>query len=197
MGARIAKAVAAVGYSGAGTVELLLDVKSGELYFIEMNTRLQVEHPVTEEITGVDLVQAQIRIAAGERLWIPQDSLRIDGHAIELRLNAEDPAADFRPAPGEVRRFEAPSGPLGEGRVRVDAAVESGSRIPPYYDSMIGKLIAWAPDRPRAIQTALQALARLQIEGVPSTASLQRQILSAPEFARGDLRVGQIPGRAG
>ena len=193
MGARVAKACADVGYVGAGTVEFLRDAKSGELYFIEMNTRLQVEHPGTEEVTGLDLVEAQLRIAAGERLWFKQEDLRITGHAIEVRINAEDPAADFRPSPGEVTRFSLPVGPLGSGRVRLDAAVEAGSRISPYYDSMVGKVIAWGPDRAAAIAVMGQALAALDIQGVATTAPLQRQIVASPTFAAGDLRVGEIP----
>ncbi|MFO0725104.1 MAG: acetyl-CoA carboxylase biotin carboxylase subunit [Myxococcota bacterium] len=193
MGARVAKACADVGYVGAGTVEFLRDKKSGELYFIEMNTRLQVEHPVTEEITGLDLVEAQIRVAAGEKLWFRQEDLRIQGHAIEIRLNAEDPAADFRPSPGEVTRFSLPTGPLGAGRVRVDAAIEAGSRISPYYDSMVGKVIAWGPDRAAAIDVLSKALADLDIAGIPTTAPLHRQILAAASFRAGDLEVGVIP----
>ena len=194
MGERVARAVAAIGYVGAGTIEFLRDARSGELYFIEMNTRLQVEHPVTEEITGLDLVEAQLRIAAGERLWFTQDQLQIHGHAIEIRLNAEDPTLDFRPTPGDVRRFELPVGPLGAGRVRVDAAVEAGSRISPYYDSMIGKVIAWGPDRAAAIDTLLAALARLEVDGPATTAPLHRAVLASPEFRAGALQVGVIPG---
>ncbi len=191
MGKRVADAAAAIGYEGAGTVEFLQDPESGELYFIEMNTRLQVEHPVTEEITGFDLVQAQIRIAAGEKLWITQDDLSINGHSIELRINAEDPDDDFRPGPGTLSRLVAPEG----DRVRWDAAVVEGSRISPYYDSMIAKLITWGPDRDAAIARSLAALDGLDVEGVPTTASLHRAVRSAPDFAAGTLRVGIIPGR--
>ena len=190
MGARVAAAAAAVGYVGAGTVEFLQDRRDGELYFIEMNTRLQVEHPVTEMITGFDLVQAQIRIAAGERLWIEQDDLAINGHALEVRINAEDPDDDFRPTPGEVTRFDLPA---LEG-LRVDAAVDAGSKVSPYYDSMIAKLIGWGPDRTASIATVRAALAGLRVEGVCTTASLQDRILAAPDFAAGDLKVGVIPG---
>ncbi len=190
MGARVAHAAAAVGYVGAGTVEFLQDRRDGELYFIEMNTRLQVEHPVTEMITGFDLVQAQIRIAAGEKLWIGQDDLAIDGHAIEVRINAEDPDDDFRPTPGEVTRFDLPE----LDGLRVDAAVDAGSKVSPYYDSMIAKLIGWGADREASIATVRAALGGLQVEGVCTTASLQDRILAAPDFAAGDLRVGVIPG---
>ena len=193
MGARVAEASARLGYVGAGTVEFLQDPDSGELYFIEMNTRLQVEHPVTEEITGIDLVQAQIRIAAGERLWFTQDDVSIDGHAIELRLNAEDPDDNFRPSPGTVEAFSFR--PATSGRLRVDAAIEPGIRIPPYYDSMIAKVIGWGRDRDEAIATLQTALEGLEVVGVPTTAGLQADILAAPDFQAGDLRVGVIPGR--
>lgn len=194
MGQRVADAAAGLGYEGAGTVEFLQDRRTGELYFIEMNTRLQVEHPVTEEITGIDLVQAQIRVAAGERLWFTQDDISITGHAIEVRLNAEDPDQDFRPSPGTLTRFELPE--VTHGRLRIDAAVEEGSRISPYYDSMIGKIIGWGADRPAAIQVLQAALEGLVVEGVPTTASLHADILAADDFHSGDLRVGVIPGRS-
>jgi acetyl-CoA carboxylase, biotin carboxylase subunit len=193
MGQRVADAAAGLGYVGAGTVEFLQDWETGELYFIEMNTRLQVEHPVTEEITGIDLVQAQIRIAAGERLWFTQDDLSITGHAIEVRLNAEDPDNDFRPAPGRLDTFTLPE--ASRGRLRIDAAVVEGSRISPYYDSMIGKIIGWGADRAEAIAVVQEALEGLTVEGVPTTASLHRDILAADDFHSGDLRVGVIPGR--
>ena len=191
MGARVAAASAAIGYVGAGTVEFLQDRASGELYFIEMNTRLQVEHPVTEEVTGIDLVQAQIRIAAGEKLWFTQDDLSITGHSIEVRINAEDPDDGFRPGPGTLETLSAPTGE----RVRWDAAVVEGSRISPHYDSMIAKLICWGADREAAVDATLAALGDLVIEGVPTTASLHQTILAAPDFRAGDLRVGTIPGR--
>ncbi len=193
MGRRVAEASAAVGYVGAGTVEFLQDPDTGELHFIEMNTRLQVEHPVTEEITGIDLVQAQIRIAAGEKLWFIQDDVSIDGHAIEVRVNAEDPDDDFRPTPGRVTTFTVPDSPA-TGRLRVDAAVNEGSRIPPYYDSMIAKVIGWGPTREAATATTAAALDGFTIEGVKTTIPLHQTILAAPDFAAGDLRVGRIPG---
>ena len=193
MGQRVADAAAGLGYVGAGTVEFLLDPNTGALYFIEMNTRLQVEHPVTEEITGIDLVQAQIRVAAGERLWFSQEDVSITGHAIEIRLNAEDPDNDFQPAPGRIDVFDLPV--VSRGRLRVDAAVEVGSRISPYYDSMIGKVIGWGADRAEAIAVMQEALAGLRVVGVPTTASLQADILASDAFAQGDLRVGVIPGR--
>tara|TARA_Y100001968_G_scaffold249148_1_gene233828 strand:- start:1994 stop:3307 length:1314 start_codon:yes stop_codon:yes gene_type:complete len=193
MGALVARAAEQLGYQGAGTVEFLLDGASDELYFIEMNTRLQVEHPVTEMITGIDLVQAQIRIAAGERLWFSQEDLKIDGHAIELRLNAEDPDQGFRPSPGDIERFHIPQ--PSQGRLRIDAAVDEGSAVSPYYDSMIAKIIGWGSDRSVAIQTCSEALSGMDLQGVPTTASLHQDVLAAPEFAAGKLQVGVIPGR--
>ncbi len=190
MGAKVASAAAAVGYVGAGTVEFLQDRRDGELYFIEMNTRLQVEHPVTEMVTGFDLVQAQIRIAAGEKLWVTQDDLKLDGHAIELRVNAEDPDDDFRPTPGTVSRFDVPD----LDGLRVDAAVDAGSKVSPFYDSMIAKVIGWGADRDASIATCRAALDGIAIEGVTTTAPLQARILAAPDFVAGDLRVGVIPG---
>ncbi len=195
MGQRVADAAAALGYVGAGTVEFLQDRRTGELYFIEMNTRLQVEHPVTEEITGIDLVQAQIRVAAGEKLWLTQDDVTMTGWAIEARINAEDPEQDFRPAPGTVTAFEVPQVP--GGRVRVDAAIEPGSRIPPWYDSMVAKVIAYGDDRAAAIATLSAALESMTLDGVPSTTALQRAVLASEAFGAGDLRVGVIPGWEG
>jgi len=194
VGQTVAEAAARLGYIGAGTVEFLQDVTSGELYFIEMNTRLQVEHPVTEEVTGIDLVQAQIRIAAGERLWLHQEDIELKGHAIELRLNAEDPTDDFRPSPGRIERFQfgEPSDDLV--RLRVDAAVDAGSRVSPYYDSMVAKVIGWGPDRTAAISTCREALEGMQLEGVTTTAPVHSAILSADAFVKGRLLVGQIPG---
>ena len=195
MGDLVASATAQLGYVGAGTVEFLLDSASGELYFIEMNTRLQVEHPVTEEITGIDLVQAQIRIAAGERLWLRQHEISIQGHALELRLNAEDPDQDFRPSPGVIERFRIPEPNVPGCRLRIDAAVDEGSSVSPYYDSMIAKIISWGPDRPAAIQCCIQALAGMELVGVPTTASLHQDVLAATDFTEARLQVGIIPGR--
>ena len=194
MGELVARAAQDLGYEGAGTVEFLLDSASSELYFIEMNTRLQVEHPVTEMVTGIDLVQAQIRIAAGEKLWFSQEDIHLDGHAIELRLNAEDPDADFRPGPGTIERFHVPQPSTG-GRLRIDAAVDEGSSVSPYYDSMIAKIIGWGPDRDAAISTCSEALSGMELRGVPTTAPLHRDVLGAADFAAGTLQVGIIPGR--
>jgi acetyl-CoA carboxylase biotin carboxylase subunit len=195
LGCKVAAAAAGVGYVGAGTVEFLYDRTSGELHFMEMNTRLQVEHPVTEMITGYDLVEMQIRVAAGEKLWFTQDDIKIDGHAIELRLNAEDSSDDFRPTPGTVSRFVVGEPDVDVGTVRVDAAVIEGSRVSPYYDSLIAKIIGWGADRNAAIATCQAALAGLEVEGVSTTAPLHVDVLGADDFVEGDLKVGIIPGR--
>lgn len=189
MGARVARVVAEFGYRNAGTVEFLR-APDGALYFMEMNTRLQVEHPVTEMVTGVDLVAEQIRIAAHERLHFAQDDVRMDGHAIEFRINAEDPAEGFRPDPGLVREFRAPGGGGDSVRVRWDSAVEPGYRIPPHYDSLVGKLIVHAPDRLRAIEAGRRALESLHVGGVKTTASLLRSVLDHPRFLQGEYDVG-------
>ncbi len=176
------QACVALGYRGAGTIEMLLDGQGG-LWFMEMNTRLQVEHTVTEALTGLDLVEWQLRIAANQPL--PADLLdTVDapgGHAIECRINAEQVAQDFRPVPGPVSRLDLPT---GEG-IRVDTHLSAGDRVSPHYDSMIAKLIVQAPDRPAAIARMDAALAALHIEGVPTTAALHRAILAHPDFQSG------------
>ncbi len=167
-------------YRGAGTLEFLLD-RDGRFYFMEMNTRLQVEHPVTELLTGVDLARAQLHVAAGDGLpWTGRAEL--SGHAIEIRVNAEDPARGFLPAPGTVTRFEPPLGP----GVRVDTHVFGGYRIPPFYDSLVAKVIVWAEDRPSAIARGVRALSELVLDGVPTTRELALEILGRPDFASGD-----------
>jgi acetyl-CoA carboxylase biotin carboxylase subunit len=180
VGRRAAEAAAAIGYTSAGTMEFLRDT-DGNHYFMEMNTRLQVEHPVTEMITGVDIVKAQIRIAANRPLDIVQDDVNIVGHAIEFRINAEDPEMDFRPDPGLVSVFEPPS---GEG-VRIDSNVEAGYEIPPFYDSMIAKLIVRGGDRSDAILRAESALDDFRIEGVATTIPIHLRILAEPAFREG------------
>jgi acetyl-CoA carboxylase biotin carboxylase subunit len=167
-------------YRGAGTMEFLLDA-DGQFYFIEMNTRLQVEHPVTELVTGIDLAHGQLAVAAGEGL--PQEGrATLRGHAIEFRINAEDPGDDFRPAPGRVTRFHPPLGP----GVRVDTHVEEGYTIPPFYDSLIAKVIVWGEDREVALSRGRRALTELELEGVPTTKDLALDIVSSEEFASGD-----------
>jgi acetyl-CoA carboxylase biotin carboxylase subunit len=191
VGEATARAVASFGYRNAGTVEFLR-APDGRLCFMEMNTRLQVEHPVSEMISGLDLVEEQIRIAALEPLRFAQHEMKLTGHAIELRINAEDPDAGFRPDPGTIAAFEPPQGP----GVRWDSAVRAGWKIPPHYDSMIGKLVVHAPTRPEAIERAKRALGTLRIEGVKTTIPLHRWILDAPEFVSGRYDIGFL-GRGG
>lgn len=174
-----ARAAAAWRYRGAGTMEFLL-APDGQLYFMEMNTRLQVEHPVTEQVTGLDLAQAMILAAAGHPLPCRQEDVRWRGHAIEVRVNAEDPEDGFRPAPGVVRRFE-----IGGDGVRVDTHLAAGASIPPHYDSLIAKVIAHGPTRDAAADTLLRRLEAAVIEGVPTTIPLHAQILRDPDFRAG------------
>jgi acetyl-CoA carboxylase, biotin carboxylase subunit len=173
-------------YRGAGTLEFLLD-EDEHFYFIEMNTRLQVEHPVTELVTGIDLAQAQFRVAAAEGLPA-EGRAELRGHAIEFRINAEDPARNFLPAPGTVGRFRPPLGP----GVRVDTHMQDGAVIPPYYDSLVAKVIVWAADRPAAIGRARRALSEFELEGVPTTCALAQDIAESEEFATGRYTTGFI-----
>ncbi|MDO1529339.1 acetyl-CoA carboxylase biotin carboxylase subunit [Fulvimonas sp. R45] len=177
-----------IGYRGAGTFEFLFE--NGRFYFIEMNTRIQVEHPVTEFITGVDLVREQLLIAGGEKLSIRQEDIKIAGHAIECRINAEDPDT-FLPCPGTVKRFEAPGGP----GVRVDTHLYDGYRIPPNYDSMIGKLIVYGPDRATAIARMRLALAETVIEGVKCNIPLQQRIMADVGFQQGGQNIHYLEKR--
>ncbi len=177
-----ADAVAKINYIGAGTIEFLYE--NGEFYFIEMNTRLQVEHPVTEAIFGVDLVREQIRVAAGLPLSFTQDELEINGHAIEVRINAEK-LPNFSPSPGRVRMFHAPGG-LG---VRMDSALYSGYSIPPYYDSLIGKLIVHGRDRPEALARLRRALGELVVDGIETTVPLFHALLAEPDIQNGDYNI--------
>jgi acetyl-CoA carboxylase biotin carboxylase subunit len=176
------KAAESVGYRNAGTIEFLFDQKSGNFYFMEMNTRIQVEHPVTEEITGTDLIREQLRVAAGEKLALRESDVKFHGHAIEFRINAENPAKNFTPSPGLVKAVHFPGGP----GVRVDSHVYSGYEISPYYDSMIGKLIVHAPTRNEAIARMARALAEFQIDGVATTVPLGQALLNDARFARGE-----------
>ena len=180
------RAVEALDYRGAGTLEFLLDA-DGRFYFIEMNTRLQVEHPVTELVTGVDLAQAQLRVAAGDGL--PETGrAELRGHAIELRINAEDPARDFMPSPGTVTRFRPPLGP----GVRVDTHVVDGYAIPPFYDSLVAKVIVWGEDRQAAVRRARRALTEFELEGVPTTRELAIDILASEPFTSGNYTTAFI-----
>jgi acetyl-CoA carboxylase biotin carboxylase subunit len=178
MGAAAVKGAKVVKYEGAGTIEFLVD-KEKNFYFMEMNTRIQVEHPVTEQVTGMDLIKLQLRVAAGERLRRKEFSPR--GHAIECRINAEDPENDFRPSPGEITGFHLPGG-YG---VRVDTHCYAGYRIPPYYDSLIAKLIVFAPTRQEAIQKMAAALEEFTVEGIHTTIQFHRKVMQNGVFASG------------
>ena len=180
MGAAAVRGVEEIGYIGAGTVEFLLDA-DGNYYFLEMNTRIQVEHPVTEEVTGYDLVKEQLSVAAGEPLSIPDD-VELRGHAIECRINAEDPYHDFRPTPGKITTFHPPGG-LG---IRVDTHVYGGYTVPPFYDSLIAKLIVRARTRDEAIERARLALEMFVIEGIQTTIPFLQEVLDHPDFRSGD-----------
>ena len=182
MGGVVAKAMADMGYRGAGTIEFLWE--DGEFYFIEMNTRLQVEHPVTEMITGIDLVREQIRVAEGLPLSVTQDEVEFTGHAIECRINAEDPRT-FAPSPGLVKAFHAPGGM----HVRFDSGLYAGYRIPPYYDSMIGKLIVYGKTREAAMMRLRRALEETVIEGVKTTIPLHQALLAEPDIQNGDYTI--------
>ncbi|MGK7890720.1 MAG: acetyl-CoA carboxylase biotin carboxylase subunit [Leptolyngbyaceae cyanobacterium] len=182
MGEAAVKVAQSINYVGAGTVEFLLD-QSGEFYFMEMNTRIQVEHPVTEVVVGLDLIREQIRVAQGDRLSLTQDQVNLRGHAIECRINAEDPDKDFRPHPGRISGYLPPGGP----GVRVDSHVYTEYEIPPYYDSLIGKVIVWGPDRPTAIARMKRALQECAITGLPTTIDFHRRILNHPDFCAGNV----------
>ena len=182
MGEAAVAAARSINYEGAGTVEFLLD-RSGGFYFMEMNTRIQVEHPVTEMVTGIDLIAEQLRIAGGEPISVRQEDIQMNGHAIECRINAEDAQHNFRPAPGRITGWLPPGGP----GVRVDSHVYTGYDIPPFYDSLIGKLIIWAPNRPAALARMKRALNECAITGIPTTVDFHLRMLDRPEFQRGDV----------
>jgi len=170
-------------YRGAGTVEFLVDAETHDYFFLEMNARIQVEHPVTEAITGIDLVEQQLLVAGGAKLTLDQSMIRPHGHAIEVRINAEDPAEDFRPAPGVVTRAAWPAGP----GIRIDSHIARGGVVPPFYDSLIGKLIVHGQSRAEAVAGMARALAALRIEGVPTTTGLHRRIMADPRFMAGGV----------
>jgi acetyl-CoA carboxylase biotin carboxylase subunit len=182
MGEVVRKAMSDMGYRGAGTIEFLYE--NGEFYFIEMNTRLQVEHPVTEMISGIDLVREQIRIASGEGLSCTQDQVNLHGHAIECRINAEDPET-FAPSPGLVKNYVAPGGM----HVRVDSGLYTGYRVPPYYDSMIGKLIVYGSNRQSCIRRLRRALEEFVVEGMKTTIPLHQKLVRDEEFLAGDYTI--------
>jgi acetyl-CoA carboxylase biotin carboxylase subunit len=184
------RATQAIGYVGAGTMEFLLDA-SGELRFMEMNARLQVEHPVSEMRTGIDLVEAQIRIAAGEPLWFSQDDVQLRGHAIECRINAEDPSNGFAASPGVITRWEAA---IADDRVRIDTHVESGYEVPPHYDSLICKVIAWGKDREAARERLTEALRAIRCDGIATTIPMHLAVLGSNEFAENRYDTRAVPG---
>jgi acetyl-CoA carboxylase biotin carboxylase subunit len=185
MGAAAVTAAKECGYYNAGTIEFLVD-DDRNFYFMEMNTRIQVEHPITEEVTGFDLVKAQIRIAAGEKLSVTQDDIHLNGHAIECRINAENPELDFRPSPGTIVSLYVPGGP----GIRIDSAVYQGYTITPYYDSMISKLIAHGSTRDEAIMKMKWALSEFIVEGVDTNIDFQLELIKRPEFRDGNYDNG-------
>ena len=187
IGAAAVKAAKAAGYTSAGTIEFLF-TEDGNFYFMEMNTRIQVEHPVTEMVTRVDLIREQIKVAAGERLAFRQKDIQFSGHAIECRINAEDPFRNFTPSPGRIELFIPSGGP----NVRMDTHVYSGYRIPAYYDSMIGKLIVWGPTRADALATCRRALDEITVEGIKTTIPFQKLIVSHKNFIEGKYDTGFV-----
>ena len=183
IGSAAVRAAESVGYENAGTIEFLYDEGKGEFYFMEMNTRVQVEHPVTEFVTGIDIVKEQIKIAAGQELSVRQEDIQISGHAIECRINAENPAFNFAPSPGKITNLYLPSGGVG---LRVDSAVYPGYTIPPYYDSMIAKIIVHGENRFDALMTMQRALYELEIDGVMTNSDFQLDLISDSNVIAGD-----------
>jgi acetyl-CoA carboxylase biotin carboxylase subunit len=193
MGVAAIKAVRAVNYKNAGTIEFLLDER-GNFYFMEMNTRVQVEHPVTEQITGTDIIKEQLRIASGEPISCASRApFAPFGHAMEFRINAEDPAHGFRPCPGTITKFEPPAGP----GVRVESYVRTGSRISPYYDSLVAKLVVYGQDREEALQRGRRALDEFVIEGIETTISFHRRVLDNAVFCAGEATTDFIETQMG
>ena len=179
---------AAIGYRSAGTVEFLVDADTGEFFFIEMNTRIQVEHPVTELVTGVDLIAEQLRIAAGEPLRLEQHQVVARGCAVELRVNAENPGNGFQPSPGPLHRVVLPAGPW----VRVDTWMQEGGTVPPFYDSLLGKVVVWGHDRTTALARARRALGELEVDGVETNCSFLAALLDQEWFSRGEFHTGTL-----
>ncbi len=187
MGNAAIAAAKSIGYEGAGTVEFLVD-DDNNFYFMEMNTRIQVEHPVTEMVTGVDLIAEQIKIASGSKLEFTQDDIHLNGHAIECRINAEDPSHNFRPSPGKITGWLPPGGP----GVRVDSHVYTGYEIPPFYDSLIGKLIVWGKDRNTAIKRMNRALNECAVTGIPTTINFHLTLLNKAKFREGKIHTKYV-----
>jgi acetyl/propionyl-CoA carboxylase alpha subunit len=179
-----------MGYQSAGTIECLV-TDDGEFYFLEMNTRLQVEHPVTEEVTGVDLVREMVRVAAGLPLSVPEGGIGARGHAIEARVYAEDPARNFMPSPGEIARLDFPELP----NLRIDTGARAGTKVTVYYDPMIAKIVAWGEDRPAAIGTMRQALAGTTIEGVKTNIPFLERVFAGEDFAAGRIHTRYVDER--
>ncbi len=192
MGESAVRLAKAVNYRGAGTIEFLLDI-NGHFYFMEMNTRVQVEHPITEMITGIDILKKQIAVASGEKLGLKQNDIKLSGHAIEFRINAEDPEKNFMPCPGRITQYLAPGGP----GVRVDGFVYSGYKVLPNYDSLIAKLIVWGKDRGEAIAKGKRALSEFVVEGVKTTIPFHQRVLAIPSFERGEVYTDFIPSHMG
>jgi acetyl-CoA carboxylase biotin carboxylase subunit len=192
MGTAAVNAAKAAGYENAGTIEFLLSA-TGEFFFMEMNTRIQVEHPVTEMLTGIDLVQMQLKIAAGEKLPFAQDGIKMQGAAIECRINAEEPERDFRPCPGTINALHIPGGP----GVRIDSAVYQGYTIPPFYDSMIAKLIVHAPTRHEAIMKMRRSLAEFIVDGVKTNIDFELSLITDPVFERGNYTIAYLSEKRG
>lgn len=192
MGESAVKLAKAVNYRGAGTIEFLLDIH-GRFYFMEMNTRVQVEHPITEMVTGVDILKKQIAVASGEKLGLNQKDIRLSGHSIEFRINAEDPDKNFMPSPGKIGLYLPPGGP----GVRVDGFVYSGYRVLPNYDSLIAKLIVCGADRAEAIAKGKRALAEFVVEGVKTTIPFHQKVLDIPSFQKGEVYTDFIPSQMG
>lgn len=184
------KAAQAVNYVSAGTLEFLLD-QAGNFYFMEMNTRVQVEHPCTEMVSGVDIVKEQIRVAAGLPLSVTQEGVTMRGWSLECRINAEDPAAKFRPSPGTVTTWREPGGPW----VRVDSAAEAGYTVEPYYDSLLAKLVTWGRDREEAVARMRRALTEFKVEGVKTTIQMHQQLMEDPEFQQGNIHINFLAER--
>jgi acetyl-CoA carboxylase biotin carboxylase subunit len=190
MGEAAVNAAKAAGYENAGTIEFLLS-STGNFYFMEMNTRIQVEHPITEMLTGIDLVQMQLKIAAGQKLPFSQEDIKMHGASIECRINAEEPSLDFRPCPGTINALHIPGGP----GVRIDSAVYQGYTIPPYYDSMIAKLIVHAPTRKEAIMKMRRSLAEFIVDGVKTNIDFELSLITDPVFERGDYTIAYLSER--
>ena len=183
LGELVLKGMKSIGYVSCGTIEFLLDAKTNNFYFMEMNTRIQVEHPVTEMVTGIDLIKEQIRVASGEKLKIQQENVQIKGAAIECRINAEDPENNFMPSPGKVESLILPGGP----NVRLDTHIYAGYEVPSYYDSLVAKLIVYGNNRHEAIKTMRRALSEFYIAPIKTTIPFHLRLMDNPLFKRGDI----------